>query len=137
MSLPLDNNVPITTMSLPSTTRTTTIRPTTPTLTTISSTITTTQYQTTGTTTVPPPYCPPKVGAPHNGLFSCTGIDFVSRNSWGASSHYEMLNDLTKQFSCAVDFVIIHQTFGSVCLTKSDCIQRLQTDIQNWKHSKT
>jgi hypothetical protein len=68
------------------------------------------------TTTVPPPYCPPKVGAPHNGLFSCTGIDFVSRNSWGASSHYEMLNDLTKQFSCAVDFVIIQIMWHSYVL---------------------
>ncbi|XP_071154063.1 uncharacterized protein [Mytilus edulis] len=133
-----DNNVPITT-TVASTTRQTTqsttqptTRPTTPVPQTTTMHVTTTLHQ--GTTLPPAPFCPPTSGKPSHDNLNCTGVKILSRSSWEASSQYESINDLTRQFSCSVDFVVVHHTLGDRCVTLADCEQRIRTDIQNWQH---
>ncbi|XP_052092969.1 peptidoglycan-recognition protein SC2-like [Mytilus californianus] len=131
-----DKNVPITT-TIASTTRQTTLsqsttQPSTPVHHTTAIPVTATLQH--GTTGPPAPYCPPTTGKPSHNNVNCTGVRFLTRSNWGASSQYERINDLTRQFSCSVDFVVVHHTLGDRCVTLADCEQRIRTDIQNWKH---
>lgn len=118
-----ENNIPITTTT--QSTLPTTLPTTKPTI-----------SPTNGTIPVSKPYCPPLTGTHQTNNFNCPQILYVTRSEWGASSTYGALNDLTQQYSCSKDFIVVHQTLGQKCSNPVDCVERLKTDIQNWKSSK-